>query len=110
MRRPGDGERWRCSSAGRLSGGDVLLAGSWGPWEAQERDEGPAMESPELVAVAPRDTGLLRLGREPPDRVEEVAAWPVSPARCCSLSLLARAWASRLPARSSASTMTSDIS
>ena len=87
-----------------------LQAGSRGPWEAQEGAkgvEGPAMGRPELLAGgAPRD--MLRLGWEPPGRVEEVAAGLVSSARCCSL--LARAWASRLAARSSASSMASDIS
>lgn len=89
-----------------------LAAGSRLPWEAQEGAEGiegPVMEGPELVA-APRATLLLWLGRESPGRVEEVAAGLVSSARCCSLSLLARAWASCFAARSSASSMASNIS
>ena len=72
-----------------------MLASNQGLWEAPkgaEWVEGSAMESLELEAeVAPRDTCLLRLGRELPDRVEEVAAEHVSLARCCSLSSLARA-------------------
>lgn len=55
------------------------------------------MECPELAAdAALMESGPLRLGREPPGRLEELVAELPSSARCCccSRSLLARAWAS----------------
>jgi len=77
----------------QLAGSAAIMcwqaAGTAGGTRGSERSEGPAMESPELVAeVASRDSDLLQLGREPADRVEEVDAGPVSWARSSVLRFL----------------------
>ncbi len=98
----GLGDRGQCCSwASRLAGDGVPMGERrlrdlwWNGWSWWQEQAWGALCT------------LLQLGWEPLSRADEVAIRLVSLSPCCSLFLLARAWASLLVAQSSESSMTS---